>query len=136
MENSDPFEIHNELLSDLITEYLDSAKKEERERNFTKWKLAFRNINDSPYHRACPILWDLYYLEDKKHIGIGKYDKLRSLLTEIGPAGDRINKAEKRIKAVTKDHGESKLGMLLSRVGMVLNNDIKFRVLLASSSWI
>ncbi|XP_056016367.1 titin-like [Ostrea edulis] len=109
MENSDPFEIHNELLSDLITEYLDSAKKEERERNFTKWKLAFRNINDSPYHRACPILWDLYYLEDKKHIGIGKYDKLRSLLTEIGPAGDRINKAEKRIKAVTKDHGESKL---------------------------
>lgn len=112
MEDSEPFEIHNKLLSDLVTEYLDSAKKEERDRNFTKWKLAFRNIKDSPYHQKCPILWDLYYLEEKKYIGIGKYDKLKSLLTEIGHAGNRIKEAEEGINRVTKYHGKSTLSML------------------------
>ncbi|XP_062606078.1 uncharacterized protein LOC134267884 [Saccostrea cucullata] len=102
MEDSAPFEIHNKLLSDLITEYLDSSVKSDRERNFTKWKLAFRSIKDSPFHRDCPILWDFFFLEDTKRIGIGEYNVLRRLMTDIGHAGDRIGQAENLIRESSK----------------------------------
>jgi hypothetical protein len=115
MEDSNPFKIHNKLLSDLITEYLDSSRKDERKRNFIKWKLAFRNINSSPRYQSSPILQDLYYLEDKELLGIGKYDILRELMCEIGHAGSRIKETEERIKAVRRDRGNMVMGMLFSR---------------------
>jgi hypothetical protein len=110
MSDSTPFEIHNKLLSDLITDYLDSSRKDERERNFTKWKLAFRNINSSPYHQTCPILQDLYYLENTGRLGIGKYDILSCLMSDIGHAVNRIKQAEQKIEAVKKEQGNKTLG--------------------------
>lgn len=66
--------------------------------SYVRWKMQFRNICDSPTQLNGSVLENVFYLENKGLIDVGKYNVLQKLFSEDNGALSEIEKVSKLIE--------------------------------------
>lgn len=95
LSNPNIKEIHNNLLAKLINGHVGHKENSD---SYVRWKMQFRNICDSPTQQNGSVLENVFYLENKGLIDVGKYNVLQKLFSEDNEALSEIEKVSKLIE--------------------------------------
>lgn len=90
-------EIHNNLLAKLINGHVGHKENSD---SYVRWKMQFRNFCDLPTQQNGSVLENVFYLEDKGLLDIGKYDVLQKIFSEDIEALSEIERVSKMIENI------------------------------------
>lgn len=97
LSNPNIKEIHNNLLAKLINGHVGHKENSD---SYVSWKMQFRIFCDLPTQQNCSVLENVFYLENKGLLDVGKYDVLQKIFSEDFEALSEIERVSKIIKNI------------------------------------
>lgn len=90
-------EIHNNLLAKLINGHVGHKENSD---SYVRWKMQFRNYCDLPTQLNGSVLENVFYLENKGLLDVGKYDVLQKIFVEDNEALTEIERVSNLIEYI------------------------------------